>query len=723
MTRHQRQLRKRRRRAPRARNKVLLVLTIVFAVIAIAILSVIGYIVSVAASAPDISQLKPIDHGSNSVLYAADGSSLGFVQSDVERTPIPWAQMPVNARRATVAIEDKRFYEHGGVDYEGILRAAIRDIGSGRALQGGSTITQQLVRALYISDPTRDLKRKIREARMASELEQQHSKTWILWSYMNDAPYGTVGGRSAIGIQAAAQIYFAKNARDLTLPEAAMLAGLPQAPSLYNPVLNPTGAIERRNQVLQAMASSHYITQAEATEASTAPLGLHAGHVYTQRREQHFFDYVQEQLIERYGAGVFQHGGLKVYTTLDPKMQNQARAAMKQNLYLSSDPASAIVSIDPNTGYIRAMADSATYKASSFNYATQGHRQPGSSFKTFVLTTAIRQGVNPDTTFYTSKPLTLSLPGYGVWNVKTYDNTYLGTVNLTEATIHSDNTVYAQLDVDLGPQEVAKTAHMMGITSPLQGVPAEGLGGLREGVSPLEMADAYATLASGGIHSKPLAITRVVFPDGHSDNLGQPQRNRVLSDGEAMAVTKVLEQNIQRGTAVAANYGCTSAAKTGTTDNFNDAWLVGYTPTLATAVWVGYPNALESMTDVHGISVQGGSIPAQIWHDYMSVADPNCGNFAPVKNQPSFSPFTGAHSAGSGGPNYGPGTVGPYPRFGGTSAGGGNYHGYNPSLYASPPQQPPHVPPPLQAPPGTGGAGPGSGGGGGGHPGTGRAHG
>jgi penicillin-binding protein 1A len=695
MTRHQRQLRRRRQR-PKARNKVLLVLALLVAIAATAILSLVGYIVAIAASAPDINQLKPIDRGQNSILYAADGSPLGYVQSDILRTPVPWADMPVNVRRATVAIEDKRFYEHGAIDYEGILRAAVRDIGSGRTLQGGSTITQQLVRALYIQDPKRDFKRKIREAQMASELEKKHDKTWILWQYLNDVPYGTVGGRTAIGIQAASQIFFAKDAKDLTLPEAALLAGLPQAPTQYNPFLNPTGALDRRNAVLRAMAASQYISEADATSASAAPLGLHRGSVYTHRREQHFFDYVQEQLVERYGAGVMSHGGLKVYTTIDPKLQDDARAAMKNNLYLPSDPASAIVSIDPKTGYIRAMADSATYKESSFNYASQGHRQPGSSFKPFVLTSAILQGMNPDTTIYVSKPLSLNIGGY-IWNVKTFDNTYLGATNITEATLHSDNTVYAQLDVDVGPKKVAETAHMMGITSKLQGLPAEGLGGLGEGVSPLEMADAYATLAAGGVHSKPLAITRVVFPGGRTDDIGRPQRNRVFSDGVAMAVTKVLEQNIQRGTAVNANYGCTAAAKTGTTDNFNDAWLMGYTPTMTTAVWVGYPNALQSMTDVHGISVQGGSIPAQIWHDYMTVADPNCGSFPPVSAPAQFSGWYGAHSAGSGGFSLSP--------RGGGAPYGGYRRGYNPQLYATPPQGPPKVPPPAGAPTG-GGVGP-----------------
>lgn len=699
MTHRQRQHRRRRRSGPSKRNKVLLALLMVVAIVVLGALGVVGYIAAVAASAPNISQLTPIDKGEVSAIYAADGSRLGYVQSDVVRTPIGWNDIPINLRRATIAIEDKRFYEHGGVDYQGIVRAAIKDIGTGQTLQGGSTITQQLVRALYIPDPRRDLARKIREAKMASELEQQHSKTWILTQYLNDVPYGTVGGRTAIGAEAAAQMYFSKSASDLTLDECALLAGMVQAPSVYDPFQNAGLALERRNDVLTSMAESHYITPAQAAAAQSEPIRLHPGHLYTTRREPYFFDYVQEQLVERYGAAVIKRGGLKVYTTIDPQMQAEARQAIRQNLYLSTDPSSAIVSIDPNTGYIRAMASSSSYRDTTFNFAAQGHRQPGSAFKVFVLTTAIRQGMNPDTTYYVSKPLSLPLPGGGVWNVRTYENSYSGTINVTQATLKSDNTVYAQLDLDVGPKQVAQTAHMMGITTQLDGIPAEGLGGLRLGVTPLEMADAYATLASGGIHSDPEAITRVAFPDGQVDDLGRPQRERVLSDGIAAAVTKILQMNIQRGTATAAGYGCPAAAKTGTTSNWTDAWLVGYTPTLSTAVWVGYPNSLVSMNDVHGIQVQGGSIPADIWHDYMSQADSHCENFPPPTTPVSYSDFFGAHEAGHSSGGGGGGTVSePSPR-----TGGGAYGGYNPALYASPPQAAPNVPPPLPNLPGSGG--------------------
>src|SRR5215211_6075046 len=489
MTYRQRQQRRRRRRGG-ARSKTLLALGVLGIVVAIGLLSVAGYVLAVASTAPELSELKPNDKGQSSVIFAADGSRLGYVQSDTVRTPVGWYDMPRDLRNATVAIEDERFYEHKGVDYGAIIRAGVRNIESGKTVQGGSTITQQLVRALYIKDPKQSFARKIREAKLASELERKHSKRWILENYLNDIPYGTVGGRTAIGVEAAAVTYFAKHARGLTLAESAMIAGLPQAPSEYNPFRNPTAAVERRNEVLQAMVKNGLLDPARADAAAQAPLGLRHGTRYTQRREPYFFDYVQDELIKRYGVGVYRRGGLKVHTTVNPKLQDEARRAIDGQLALYPGPASAIVSIDPSNGYIRAMASSGTYKDRTFNLAAQGHRQPGSAFKTMVLTTAIRKGVDPDRTTYVSRPLQLDVgDGSPPWEVKTYDNSYRGTMTIRSATLASDNTVYAQLILDLGAKAVRETAQMMGITTKLDAYPAEGLGGLKRGVSPLEMAN------------------------------------------------------------------------------------------------------------------------------------------------------------------------------------------------------------------------------------------
>ncbi len=640
MTHRQRKQRRGRRRRGGG-TKLAFGLVVLAIIAAIGVMSAAGYVIAVAATGPDLSELKPADKGSNSVIFAADGSRLGYVQSDEIRTPVAWRDMPEGLREAVIAIEDERFYKHEGVDYSAIVRAGVKNLRSGKNVEGGSTITQQLVRALYIKDPERNFTRKIREAKLASELEKEHSKTWILKNYLNDVPFGTVGGRTAIGAEAAAETFFDKHARDLQLHEAALLAGLPQAPSQYNPFRNPTSAITRRNRVLEKMAENRFITTAQAEEASTKRLGLKQGTRYTRRREPYFFDYVQERLIEEYGVGVYRRGGLKVYSTINPGLQDAARKAILGQLPNPADPSGAIVSIDPDNGYIRAMASSGTYKDRRFNLAAQGHRQPGSAFKTMVLMTAIRKGVDPNRTTYTSKPLNLNLPGYGPWKVKTYGNTYGGSMNLVRGTLASDNTVYAQLIIDVGPKAVRETAKMMGIETKLDGLPAEGLGGLRLGVSPLEMANAYATLASGGIRNEPKGIQKVVFPDGKTDDLGKPKRKKVFTDGQAYEVTKILKQNVTGGTGTRAQIGCPAAGKTGTTDAFNDAWFVGYTPELATSSWVGYPNALQSMP-----GVAGGTIPAGIWHDYMiNAKGDSCRDFPTPKEPAKFSPFFGRYSS------------------------------------------------------------------------------
>ena len=702
---------------------MLLAVMVLALTLGIGVLSVVGYVLAVAAGAPALDELKPIDKGATSVIFAADGSRLGYVRSDEIRDPVPWKQLPRTMRNAVVAIEDERFYSHKGIDYGAIVRAGVRNVESGKNLQGGSTITQQLVRALYIKDPGRSYERKIREAKLASELEKEHSKRWILHSYLNSVPFGTVGGRTAVGTEAAAQIFFSKSAKHLRLHEAAMLAGLPQAPSQYNPFRNPSAALERRNEVLRGMAKNRFITAAQAEEASQKKLGVRRGRRYTARREPYFFDYVEEKLIEEYGVGVYRRGGLKVYTTIDPKLQVAARKGIEGQLNLPSDPSSAIVSIDPKTGYIKAMASSGTYNDRSFNLAAQGHRQPGSAFKTMVLTAAIRKGYSPTATTYTSKPLNLNVPGYGPWQVKTYGETYGGSMNLVKATIKSDNTVYAQLIIDVGPKAVRETARLLGITTKLDGLPAEGLGGLRLGVSPLEMSNAYATLASGGIRNEPKAIRKVEFPDGKSDKLGKPKRKRVITDGIALEVTKILKQNVQSGTGTKASIGCPSAGKTGTTDNFNDAWFVGYTPKLASSVWVGYPNALKEMRSVHGTSVAGGTFPASIWHDYMVVAGAGgCEQFPTAAKQPFNSSASAADSGNDqsnydssrptdGYRSYRPTSPGSTGSTGGNSPGGG-YRGYDPRTYEAPPQDgpvplrpSPPAPPNLSPRPRRGGTG------------------
>ena len=609
-------------------------------------LASVGYVINVARSAPDIEKLHPIVSGGSSQVFAADGTSLGFIESDELRSPVSWGQIPEDLKNATVAIEDQRFYKNDGVDLTGIFRSAIKDITHGSALQGGSTIAMQLMRNLYLGGDQHTLRQKIIEAKLAIEYEEHHSKRSVLTSYLNTVPYGTVGGQTAIGVQAAARIFFDKPASELNLAQSALLAGLPQAPSEYNPLLDPSAARQRRNEVLSKMAQLHYITQAQAVAAEAAPLGVKYGDFYTQRREKFFFEYVRAQLVHRYGTKMVEQGGLKVYTTIDLNMQRLARKAIANVLDEPGDPASAIVTLNPANGDIEAMAESQSYEQSQYNLAADGHRQPGSTFKAIDLADALSRGVDPNTTYYLSHTLEPGwLMGYPTYEVKTFEGTSLNkSLNLVSATLASDNTVYAQLAADLGEQTVTQMAYKMGVTTHLSSFPAEALGGLTLGVTPLEMADVYATLADGGWRNSPIAITKVVFPNGHVDeNWGQPHRVKVLSEGVTAEETSILEQNVQSGTATRSAINCPTAAKTGTTSELVDAWLDGYTPKYSTVVWMGYPNRRVSMTDVHGEPQQGGYLPAEIWHAYMSAVTEGkpCVPFPVAKESVSYVPFYG----------------------------------------------------------------------------------
>ncbi|MCX6393707.1 MAG: transglycosylase domain-containing protein [Solirubrobacterales bacterium] len=638
---------KRKARASRSRGSKI-VLGTVLAIGGIGVLG-FGWVLATAAGSPGIDELRPSEQGSTSAVYAADGSRLGFMSTVVLREPVDGSLIPKQLGQATVAIEDRRFYQHTGVDYVGIARAAVKNLTSGKTLQGGSTLTMQLARNLYIPGErsVKSIDRKIKEAKWALELESEHSKQWILDSYMNDVAYGTMGGQTAVGVQAASRMFFDKPVNELTLGQCALLAGLPQAPSQYNPFLNPIGATKRRGEVLDSMARSGSISQQEADTAKLEPLATKRNAYFTTRREGFFFDYVTEELYRKYGVAAVRQGGLRIDTTIEPKLQEAGRAAIAGRLGQPGDPASALVSMDPKSGAIRAMVSSADYGHTKFNYASQGQRQPGSTFKVMVLVAALRKGFDPNSTTYESKELTPGwLDGYPTYGVSTYAHSYGGLMNLVQATLQSDNTVYAQLDADVGPEEVRQTAYDMGITSKLDAFPAEGLGGLTIGVSPLEMANAYATLDNGGVRVDPVAITRVTFPNGRTDDLGKVKATKVFSDGIAAAATSILEQNVQSGTGTAASYGCPAAGKTGTTSDYKDAWFVGFTPKLSTAVWVGYANPPTSMYSVHGITVAGGTFPAGIWHDFMSVAHGKSCDPFPTPTEPfSGQTFMGGNSA------------------------------------------------------------------------------
>ena len=631
---------------------MLLLLILIVCGVALGALTAVGWVVAVADSAPNINQLRPRYQGQISEVFTAGGQRLGYLKSHILRTVVPGNRIPNALKQATVAIEDRRFYQHGGVDYYAILRAGVRDLFSGGgSVQGGSTLTMQLVRNTYLPErylQSRNLKYKIIEAKLAEQLEKVRSRAWILDNYLNDVPYGTVGGQNAYGIGAASQLFFNKPVWKLDLPQVALLAGLPQAPTSYNPFLHPGLARARRQEVLQAMVTSRYITQVQASAAEAAPLEVQQNTYYTQRQQPYVLDYVQQVLDQKLGTKAVDQGGLKVYTTINLQYQQEARAAILNELGQPGDPAAALVTINPANGNILAMANSTTYQQSQFDYATQANRQTGSAFKLFVLMTLIHDyNGDPNTTYYDSRELLPGwLPGYPTYHVQTAEHSYQGRINITKATILSDNTVFAQLDADVGPKKVAAMAHAMGITSPLDGLPAEGIGGLRVGVSALQMADAYATVANGGYHIPPTVISKVVYPNGKFVDFGSPPSTQVFTAGQAYAATQVLKGVITSGTGTAANYGCPAAGKTGTTTNYTDAWFVGFTPQLSTAVWVGYPSATTSMNDVNGLGPGfGGTLAAPIWHTFMQqAANGYCGDFTPPAVPFSGTAFTGAYT-------------------------------------------------------------------------------
>jgi penicillin-binding protein 1A len=391
------------------------------------------------------------------------------------------------------------------------------------------------------------------------------------------------------------------------------------------------------------MADQGFITQIQAAKAIAEPLGVKANGYYSKKRESYFYDYVKQQLVDEYGAKRVQAGGMHIYTTLNLKMQQAARKALDDNL-AGTDRSGAIVSVDPANGDIKAMASNAHYGQFKFDLASQGGYAAGSTFKVMVLMTALRKGVDPNSTTYTSMPLKFNDPTWGPIDVHTYSGSYIGRANLVKATLASDNSIYQQLDLDLGPANVTQTARDMGIKSPLETLPAEALGGIKHGVSPLEMANAYATIASNGWRNKVSAVRKVCFPKklgGFDCKVEKARRHRAFEDGVTAEATKILKANVEGGTGTKAQIGCPAAGKTGTVDDFTNAWFVGYTPKLATSVWIGHATEVRTL----GAGAAGGEVAAPIWGQYMKVAHGKyCGDFAKPKHAFVATPFFGKYA-------------------------------------------------------------------------------
>jgi penicillin-binding protein 1A len=581
-----------------------------------------GLITAVAGQIPNCDPAR-VPHEVDGHIYANDNRTiLATLRGSESRILVSSAEIAPIMRQAIVAIEDKRFYQHRGVDLRGIGRAIWADLASKKVVQGGSTITQQFVKNSCVTSK-RTISRKLKEAALAWQLEQRWTKDRILTAYLNTIYFGN----GAYGVQRGAQTYFNKPAERLTLAEAALLAGIPADPSRFDPVTNPKSARARRREVLSAMLSENEISRRDFVRANRAALPRPADVRLPgiEGPAPYFVNYVKQQLIERYGTRNVFGGGLNVSTTIDLRLQKLARRAIESVLREPNGPSAGLVAIRPRTGEIVAMYGGDNFRQSQFNLAVQGERQPGSSFKPFVLATALKEGIAP-TTIFPSKPVSIFI-GDKYWPVHNYENAYLGSADLATATVVSDNSIYAQLTRLVGPGNVARTAHALGITRHLNPYFAIGLGA--DPVSPLEMARAFSTFANQGrrvdgktFGNRPRAITGVRNAHRKLIDDNKPVDRPVLSPDDAALLTSILEDVIRSGTGQRARLSNQLAAgKTGTTSDYGDAWFVGYTPQLATAVWVGYPNKLVPMlTEYHGDSVAGGTFPAEIWRAFTQMA-------------------------------------------------------------------------------------------------------
>lgn len=583
-----------------------------------------GYIFAAYQSLPAVgNNMRP---AVSSQVFDSHGRLITTLHSDQNRLPIDINKVPQNLQNAFIAAEDNRFYEHIGIDPIGIFRAIFANLTNRGIAQGGSTITQQLAKNAFLSQE-QTLKRKIQEAMLALEIEHKYSKKEILEMYMNQIYFG----QGAYGIQTAAKTYFNKDVNELTLTQCAMLAGLPKSPNYYSPFNNLNEAKKRKNVVLDQMVKYGYVSAAEAEDAKNQDLGLSKSHQSKEADEYaSFIDYVSQQVAKKYGDDALYKEGLKIYTTMDVDKQHTAVRAMRNlpNNYTDENgltqPQAAIVSIDPKTGHILAMVGGRGQD--SFNRASMAVRQPGSAFKPFVYLTALQHDMTPDTTM-NDQPVT-----YGSWSPKNAGGSYSGTMTLSDALAHSVNTIAVQLADQVGTKNIIANAKKMGITTldAKDDNLAMALGGLTKGVTPLEMASAYGTFANKGVHVKPTAIVKILDRNGNvledaSTLEKEETKTRVMSEREAYEMTTMLEGVIDHGTGTAAAIGRPAAGKTGTTDDNKDAWFVGYTPDIVTAVWIGDDTGSHSLGEIYG-----GTIPAEIWKDYMSSAtsDESGGDFS-----------------------------------------------------------------------------------------------
>lgn len=639
------QIATRRTRKPTIKKLRLFVVAAGVSILAL-ISTVFGMMLSVANDLPSLENHEQLRVAKNSVLLAGHKRMrLAELTGAQNRVLDREDEISPNIKNAVIAIEDRRFYEHNGVDYKGIARALVQDVTTRHAQQGGSTITQQFVKNVLEAQNKRTVFQKLRESALAYHLERKWSKTKILTQYLNTVYFGN----GAYGIESAARTYFGnggtevydpnapKQAKDLAPWQSAYLAGIIASPSRFDPVQHPVASHGRMGTVLQKMLEQGMITRSQFDQQKN--MYVNPSSVHPPRpnsRVPYYSSWVTQQLLDQVGStGLVFGGGLKVTTSLDPDLQTAAEQAINGRL-AGIGPTASLVAIENKTGEVKAMVGGTDFEKRPFNLATNGHRQPGSSFKPFTLIGALEMGVSPGRTF-TSAPRCYQVPHSPGERFcpKNYENSYVGVDTLSGATVRSDNAIYAQVGIDVvGTNKIARVAHQMGVRTALSRNYAMTLGGLKEGVTPLEMAYAYSTLANNGERVygslsptalSPVAIERVRRSDGSVLKLNgrklenERRAKRVIPYNVAQQAKGILAQVVQSGTGKQAQIGEFAAGKTGTTENYGDAWFVGFNKDLTVAVWVGYPDKLTPMkTEYHGNPVAGGTFPAEIWHDFLT---------------------------------------------------------------------------------------------------------
>ena len=561
----------------------------------------------------------------DSYVYDANGNKIGEFGVQESRETVGYDAFGKNLPRAVVAVEDRRFYDHFGVDFEGVARAAWTDLRAWEVQEGGSTITEQLMKNLFVPPGERfevSFWRRFVQSALAFSYERHHTKKEILTAYLNTVYFGN----GAYGAEMAAQRYFGKSAKDLTLSEAATLAGFLNAPSTYFSTGETEGseqATASRDKVLRLMQEQGMISAAQMREAQSVPLEYDPDLPSENPAYAPFLERVRREVEGSLGPEALGRGGLRIYTTLDPELQHAAVESSEETLFESTDPSAAVVTVEPQSGAIRALAG----QKDGFNLPLDARRQPGSSFKPIVLATALKENISPESV-YVSQELNFDFQGEH-YVINNYDFVVRGPITVAEAMAESDNTVFVQLAADAGLMNVVRIARALGITSRIEPYPSTAIGGLGEGVSPLEMASAYATFAGGGIHRAPYAVERIERVSyGESEPVYDHRLvgRRVMTGNQAAAANQVLRGVVEDGTAsmfhdLDEEIGHPSAGKTGTTNNFADAWYIGYTPRLCTAVWIGYPEGRHSLVGVHGIEEPNGeTLPMDLWSAYMSRA-------------------------------------------------------------------------------------------------------